>query len=86
MKHIITLIFLIGSVNVFANSYDIELCEQYGRDIAASSNNGQEEFLSALELRIKQGTWNLTAKECNQKIEEARIEFNVEMTELFDNG
>ncbi len=85
MKHIITLLFLMGSFHAFANSYDIELCEQYGKDIAAGSDGGQEAFLSALELRIKEGSWSLTAQECGQEIEEARIEFNVEMAELFNN-
>lgn len=87
MRGIILLSTCLFALSTYAstdasNLSEVELCKQYGSDLAWNYKSGQSEFLRQVVSRTQNGSWSISTEECDKYIQAARHETNFEIADM----
>ncbi len=90
MRGIILLSTCLFALSAYAstnasNLSEVELCKQYGSDLAWNYKPGQSEFLQQVVSRTQNGSWTISIEECGKYIQAARTDTNFEIADMLDN-
>ncbi|AXT73008.1 hypothetical protein OFO16_19065 [Vibrio natriegens] len=89
MKGIILLSTCLFTLSAYAstdasNLSGVDLCKQYGSDLAWNYTAGQSEFLQQVVSRTQNGSWSISTEECNEYIQAARHNANFEIADMLE--